>query len=194
MSLDCRVKFHKITPPADKEVNLTFYSCELQLYRRQDLSDDIKIESTPMKQFHSISSCRDSERYDHQLPASPAFKRIQCSGHYSDHLSFQKKNGEIEERKGCSNSVQQGNKCYVSNINLLTEDKFPTSTNSDHSGSTNTQCENRQDKHEKVTETKNGKGKCFGWPFFLFFCIAVIVVFLLVWSKPDHNVLCIVPT
>ncbi|GJM95095.1 hypothetical protein PR202_ga11797 [Eleusine coracana subsp. coracana] len=175
---------------------LTPQASSSKLSRRQPLSSDVRIQSTPRKQHHSISTLlRDSGRYEHQLPASPAFRQIQCSGHCSDRLSFQKKNGEMEEKKGYCDSVQQANQCHVENTGLLTEDvKFPT--NSGLSDSAQTQCEEHQAEHEKMSGRKKDKGKCSSGSFFLFFCFMVVVVvaFLLAWWQHDRNELYVVPT
>ncbi|XP_062201804.1 protein SINE1-like [Phragmites australis] len=164
-----------------------------QISRRQSLSGDIRMQSTPRKQLHSFTSCRDSERDGRQLPESPAFRQTQCClGHCTNHLLFQK-NGEFEERKGYCNSIQQGNQWLVQNTDLLTEDlKFPT--NSGHSDSARTPCEEHQAEHEKMTGRNKRKANCSGSPFFAFVCVVVMIAFLLAWWKQAPNERYIVPT
>jgi hypothetical protein len=175
------------------KVNSTFYLYELQASRRRALSGDIRAQSTPRKQL-CFSSSRDSERHDLQLPASPAFRQVQCSGHCSDHFLFQKKNDKfVEERKGYCCTVQEGNQCHVENTDSLTEDlKFPN--NNGCPDRARAQCEKRQAEHEKMAGRKEGKGKCSSGPFFLFFCVVVIVALLLAWWKQCNNEIYVVPT
>jgi hypothetical protein len=134
------------------------------------------------------------QRHDLQLPASLAFRQVQCSGHCSDHFLFQKKNDEfVEERKGYCCTVQEGIQCYVENSDLLTEDlKFPN--NNGCPNRARAQCEKRQAEHEKMAGRKEGKGKCSSGPFFLVFCVVVIVAFLLASWKQGNNEIYVVPT
>ncbi|TVU48914.1 hypothetical protein EJB05_00198, partial [Eragrostis curvula] len=165
-----------------------------QVSKRQALSGDIRRQSTPRRQLRSFSPCRDSERYDRPSLASPAFRQIQCSGRCSNHPLFQT-NGEFEERKGYCNSIQQGNQSHEQNNDLLAEDNLKFPTNSGRSDSTQAQYEERQAEHEKMTERKKSKGKCYRGALFPFFCLMVIVAFLLAWLKQDCNeLLYVVPT
>jgi hypothetical protein len=81
----------------------------------------------------------------------------------------------------------------VENIDLLTEDlKFPN--NNGCPDRARAQCEKRQAEHEKMAERKEGRGKCSSGPFSLFFCVVVIVAFMLAWWKQGSNVIYVVPT
>uniref|UniRef100_A0A0A9FZ03 Transmembrane protein n=1 Tax=Arundo donax TaxID=35708 RepID=A0A0A9FZ03_ARUDO len=164
-----------------------------QVSRRQSLSGDIRMQSTPRKQLHSFTPCRDSERDGQQFHESPAFRQIQrCSGHCTDHLLFQK-NGEFEERKDSCNSIQQGNQWHLQNTDLMTEDlKFPT--NGGLSDGARTPCEERQAEHEKMTGMKKGKANYSSGRFFAFVYVVVMIAFLLAWWKQAPSERYIVPT
>ena len=133
--------------------------------------------STPRKQVYSFTSCSDSERESHRLPKSLAFRQIQCQ----DHLLFQK-NGELEEK-----------------IGLLTEDlKFPT--NSRHSDSARTSCEERHAaadaaENKKMCGTKKRETNCLSSRVISFVCAVLIIALLLAWWKQHpSNELYFVPT
>jgi hypothetical protein len=86
-----------------------------------------------------------------------------------------------------------GIQCYVENSDLLTEDlKFPN--NNGCPNRARAQCEKRQAEHEKMAGRKEGKGKCSSGPFFLVFCVVVIVAFLLASWKQGNNEIYVVPT
>ena len=157
------------------------------MYRRQALS-------TPRRQVYSFTSCSDSERESHRLPKSLAFRQIQCQ----DHLLFQK-NGELEEKIGYCKSIQQGNQCHAQSSDLLTEDlKFPT--NSRHSDSARTSCEERHAaadaaENKKMCGTKKRETNCLSSRVISFVCAVLIIALLLAWWKQhSSNELYFVPT
>lgn len=147
--------------------------------------------STPRKQVYSFTSCSDSERESHRPPKSLAFRQMQPP----DHLLVQK-DGGFEERKGYCKSIHQSNQCHAQSKDLLTEDlKFPT--NSGHSDSAQTPCEERYAdaaENQKMSGTKKSETNSLS-RLVPFICAVLIIVLLLAWWKQHpSNELYFVPT
>ncbi|KAL5226227.1 hypothetical protein ABZP36_012866 [Zizania latifolia] len=162
-----------------------------QISRRQVLSGNIRMKSTPRKHLHSCTFCRDSEEDVRQLPESPAIQC--CSGQCTNILQF-KKNSEVEERKDYWDSTQQSNQFHMQNTDALIEDlKFPTDDDRSFDGVAKSPYQECQAVNEK-TGCKKINANCSGYPVFLFVCVVAIIALLFPWWNEDYKGPYVVPT
>ncbi|XP_015698534.1 protein SINE1-like [Oryza brachyantha] len=163
-----------------------------QISKVQVLSGDIRMKSTPRKQLHSCTFCRDSERDGRPVPESPAIQH--CSGPCLNILQF-KKNSEFEERREDVDPFQQEYQYYMQNTDVLIEDlKLPADNDESFDAAAKSPCQECQDVNEKKTGGKKRNESHSRYPVFVFVCVVAIVALLFCWWKEDYTELYVIPT
>uniref|UniRef100_A0A0D9Y1K0 Uncharacterized protein n=1 Tax=Leersia perrieri TaxID=77586 RepID=A0A0D9Y1K0_9ORYZ len=163
-----------------------------QISRVQVLSGDIRMNSTPRKQLHSCTFCRDPEQDGRPLLESPSIQH--CSGPCKNILQF-KRSSELEERKEYRDSIRQDNQRHMQNTDALIEDlKFPADDDENFDGAAKPPCQECQAVKEKKAGGKKRNPNHSRYPFFLFVCVVAIIVLLFSWWKEDYKELYVVPT
>uniref|UniRef100_A0A0E0JCN6 TORTIFOLIA1/SINE1-2 N-terminal domain-containing protein n=1 Tax=Oryza nivara TaxID=4536 RepID=A0A0E0JCN6_ORYNI len=163
-----------------------------QISRAQVLSGDMRMNSTPRKQLHSCTFCRDPEQDGHPPLESPAIQH--CSGPGTNILQF-RKNSELKERKEFWDSIRQENQCHMQNTDALIEDlKFPADDDDeDFDGAAKSPCQECQAVNEKKTGGKKRNANRSHYPVFLFVFVVAIIALFFPWWK-DYKEPYVVPT
>jgi hypothetical protein len=150
------------------------------------------MNSTPRKQLHSCTFCRDPEQDGHPPLESPAIQH--CSGPGTNILQF-RKNSELKERKEFWDSIRQENQCHMQNTDALIEDlKFPADDDDeDFDGAAKSPCQECQAVNEKKTGGKKRNANRSHYPVFLFVFVVAIIALFFPWWK-DYKEPYVVPT